>query len=141
MDAWRDQGNMTIDGHDDADARPWEQPGAVRRDCEPHRGHFLKVLGQVSFGFAGFALCAMPAGLIALILGVIVLFSSTRDLRAMDAGRMDPTGREVIHNAQEWVVLSFILALIGMFGHCFGMALFLSLFLALLCMCDMKKGK
>jgi hypothetical protein len=35
---------MTADDHDD-DERPWEEPGAVRRDCEPHRSGLLVGLG------------------------------------------------------------------------------------------------
>ncbi len=26
---------------EEVEYRPWEQPGAVRRDCEPHREEFL----------------------------------------------------------------------------------------------------
>jgi hypothetical protein len=33
---------------DTADPRPWEQPGAVRRDCEPHRGRLLAALGRAA---------------------------------------------------------------------------------------------
>ena len=29
------------------DDRPWERPGAVRRDCEPHRGEMLLLLWRV----------------------------------------------------------------------------------------------
>ena len=34
-------------GWDDAN-RPWEQPGAFRRDCEPHRGGLIRGLGLAS---------------------------------------------------------------------------------------------
>jgi hypothetical protein len=44
---------MTTPGPDDAgDVRPWEQPGAVRRDCEPHRGPALLLLARVGLGLA-----------------------------------------------------------------------------------------
>jgi hypothetical protein len=35
----------------DDDDRPWERPGAVRRDYEPHRGSLLESL---AWGFAHF---------------------------------------------------------------------------------------
>jgi hypothetical protein len=28
--------------------QPWEEPGGVRRDCEPHRRHLLLWLGYAS---------------------------------------------------------------------------------------------
>jgi hypothetical protein len=28
--------------------RPWERPGAVRRDCEPHRGDWLQLRALVT---------------------------------------------------------------------------------------------
>jgi len=71
---------------------PWEWPGAVRRDCEPHRGPLLLVLGTVSliFGVLGFWLqfMALPDA----PLGLVVWLLAWRDLRRMRAGRMDPDG-------------------------------------------------
>jgi hypothetical protein len=32
------------------DDRPWDRPGAVRRDCEPHRGPALRLLGGAGVG-------------------------------------------------------------------------------------------
>jgi hypothetical protein len=39
-------------GPDPDDPRPWEQPGAVRRDVEPHRGRPLLVFGSVALLYA-----------------------------------------------------------------------------------------
>ena len=39
---------MTTPEFVDADPRPWEQPGAVRRDREPHRGGLLLAAAQHS---------------------------------------------------------------------------------------------
>ena len=33
------------------DPRPWERPGAVRRDAAPHRANLLAVLGRLSLAF------------------------------------------------------------------------------------------
>ena len=50
-----------------------------------HRGTLLLILSIVSF----------VLGCVGLILGPIVFFMAKKDLREMDAGRMDPTGRGV----------------------------------------------
>jgi hypothetical protein len=36
------------------DSRPWEQPGAVRRDVPPHRAYLLRPLAGVSLA------CGVP---------------------------------------------------------------------------------
>jgi hypothetical protein len=74
------------------DDRPWERPGAVRRDCEPHRGALLRVLKSAcGFSILGGFLCA-PVALVALGVGLTTWRLARRDLRAMRAGRMDPAG-------------------------------------------------
>jgi hypothetical protein len=40
------------------DARPWDEPGAVRRECEPHWGPALQLLAR-----AGLAVGALSAAL------------------------------------------------------------------------------
>jgi hypothetical protein len=73
---------------------PWEQPDAVRRDCEPHRGPFLVLLGIASLfcGLASFLL-VLP-GLVGLALGVTALVIAEKDLARMGAGRVDPDSQE-----------------------------------------------
>ena len=53
------------------DPRPWERPGGVRRDCEPHRGRLLHVLGVLSLVCGMLSGCLAPA-ILALPLGVAV---------------------------------------------------------------------
>ena len=90
---------------DDADDRPWERPGGVRRDLEPHRGQDLLAFGFLSFGltiftffFVPLGLLALPAGatlgLLALPAGVVVWRLARRDLAAIRAGCMDPAGED-----------------------------------------------
>jgi predicted Zn finger-like uncharacterized protein len=55
----------------------------VRRDCEPHRGTLILVLGVVSIVIH---ILGVPLGLPAWIMG-------SRDLKKMDRGDMDPAGR------------------------------------------------
>jgi hypothetical protein len=92
---------------DDADDRPWEQPGAFRLDCEPHRGNLLRFLGGLSLllgvasvgGFACVPLAA-PMALVASGIGAAVNALACRDLRAMDAGRRDPRRRKQTRDAR-----------------------------------------
>jgi hypothetical protein len=74
------------------DPRPWERPGAVRRDCEPHRGALLARLGLAS-GCLGFAsVFVVPLALLALPLALVVWRRAGADLGKIRAGLMDPEG-------------------------------------------------
>ena len=93
------------------DVRPWELPGNVRRDCEPHRAPLLAVLGGVALvcGFLAF-LFAVPA-VIALPLGLAVRRMGEHDLHAMRWGRMNPAGRAGTIRAQVWATGAVALSL------------------------------
>jgi len=56
-------------------------------DLQPHRGVLILV-----FGILGFVLC-FPFGIVAWVMG-------STDLKAMDAGRMDPEGRALTRAGQ-----------------------------------------
>ena len=60
------------------DDRPWERPGAVRRDREPHRGELLKGPGVVSLVSGILSLCLLLPCLMALPLGVGVWVASSQ---------------------------------------------------------------
>src|ERR1700736_4865307 len=57
------------------------RPGAYG-DVEAHRGQLIMILGILSLIIAG------------IILGPIAWIMGRNDLKAMDAGRMDPAGRD-----------------------------------------------
>lgn len=50
----------------EADVRPWERPGAVRRDCEPHRAGFLRFLACFGLLVGAFSLGLTPGNTFAL---------------------------------------------------------------------------
>jgi hypothetical protein len=79
-------------------SHPWEQPGAVRRDCEPHRGHLLLTLA-----FAVFICWFLSLLLIPAVLGVILACLGCRlaafDLGMMEKGLLDPNGKEKTERA------------------------------------------
>jgi hypothetical protein len=91
--------------------RPWEEPGALRRDYEPHRGRLFVALawGNVFVlalfaGVLGLAVAAVPAarplvgavpllvGVLPFPLGVLTWALAARDLARIRAGFMDPAG-------------------------------------------------
>ncbi len=75
------------------DRPPWEQPGAVRRDCEPHRGSQLLWLGRLSLWLVVLSLLlGAVVVLVAIPLAVAVLVMASRDRAKMRAGTMDPAG-------------------------------------------------
>jgi hypothetical protein len=106
------------------DCRPWEQVGAVRRDCEPHRGGTLLPLGRASSLLGAFAFLLPPLIPCAFILGAIVGVAADRDLARMRRGEVDPTGRKVVRQAKRaaergmifaalalaaWIIVPFLL--------------------------------
>jgi len=99
---------------DPDDPRPWERPGEVRRDCEPHRGRLLLWLGIASWvcGLASLAL-VVPA-LLGLALGLTTLVLARRDLAKMEAGLMDPAGAGLVRRASGYAVVGTILSLVGL---------------------------
>ncbi len=75
--------------------RPWEQPGGVRRDCEPHRANWLLVLAAVALALGLSTFCLVVTGFIAMPVAAAVGRLAARDLDEMQAGRMDPQGRRM----------------------------------------------
>ena len=117
----------------DADPRPWEQPGAVRRDAEPHRGPALRLLSAA--GAAAGALAALlaalacaagaraPAGLFAfaaaaalaaLVLGGEVCRAARRDLARMAKGLTDRGGQGPTEVAEALAALGLLLGLVAL---------------------------
>jgi hypothetical protein len=74
--------------------RPWERPGAVRRDCEPHRGRLILTLGGLPEFCAAFACLLGVTAPLAVGFGVSAWLLARRDLARMREGRMDPEGRQ-----------------------------------------------
>jgi len=97
----------------DKGQRPWERPGALRRDCEPDRARFLMLLGMLSLvsGFLSFLL--LPA-LVAVALGLAVWVMSSRDSKKMGAGLMDRRGWKRTCIAERWASGGLLLGVSGL---------------------------
>ena len=81
------------DARDRAGALPWERPGAVRRDYEPHRAGWLLALADASLLLGALSLCLGFLALMGLALGLAAWVMASHDLGRMRAGSMDPGGR------------------------------------------------
>ena len=81
------------------DARPWERPGALRRDCPPHRGEALRALAVAGLVCSALSLCLGAPGLIGLVLGTAAWALARRDLARMRGRLMDPAGRSLTEHA------------------------------------------
>jgi hypothetical protein len=104
------------DPRPDADVgeqRPWEQPGAVRRDCAPHRGHVLALLAWLSVACGVLSFCLVVPGLPGLAFGAGTWVLAAGDLARMRQGRMDRAGRPATEAAQECGLLGGLLSLGG----------------------------
>ncbi len=98
---------MRNEGITDKPVPPWELPGAVRRDCEPHRGDLLLRLSMLTLCLAA---AVIPA-LLAWPLGVAVWVMARHDLALMRLGGMDPAGQADTRAAQLLVLIAALLPL------------------------------
>jgi hypothetical protein len=99
---------------DDVDNRPWESPGAERRDWLPHRGDMLLYLGKMSFflGWLSLALCF--TGIMGLPLGVLVGVWATHDVRQIRASEMSPAGEAFLLKGRRYALAGLLLSCCGL---------------------------
>src|SRR5262249_18388158 len=86
------RGDVMANDFGNGEPRPWELPGAVRRDCAPHRAGLLKMLAAISVVCGLLSFCLVVPSVIGLPCGLLTLILAERDQREMRAGRMDPRG-------------------------------------------------
>jgi hypothetical protein len=77
----------------DEEDRPWDQKEhrRVRRDCEPHRGRTVLILGIVGLGVSMMGWL----GVFGLPLGISAWVMGQGDLRKIRNGEMDPGGHSL----------------------------------------------
>jgi hypothetical protein len=106
--------------------RPWDRPyrRPVRRDCEPHRGPLVLVLGIISIVAAPAVLCCYFLGpavpLLGLCLGIPAWVLGRRDLAQMKQGSMDPEGEGI---TQGGMICGIIGTIMNGVGALFGIAM------------------
>jgi hypothetical protein len=83
------------------DLEPWQQPGAVPRDVEPHRGPRLLLLANAALLSGLLAVCLPGALVPAFVLGVSGYWLAGKDLEKMRAGFLDPSGRTTACRARQ----------------------------------------
>jgi hypothetical protein len=77
---------------DTGETPPWERPGAVRRDAEPHRGDLLVGLADLAFIMTMLSFVLLLPLLIAVPLAVVARVLAGRDLDHMGSGHTDREG-------------------------------------------------
>jgi hypothetical protein len=103
--------------------RPWEQPGAVRRDCEPHRARFLRGLGIIGVVLAYLAVCTGIGSPLGMVVGITVWVMAARDLAKMRKKRMDPAGKSDTIVARDCAIATVVLSVV--FGALWACIVFL----------------
>jgi hypothetical protein len=98
---------------DGANHRPWEQAGATRRDCMPHRSKLVQALSGAALGCSLFWLI-LPLGIVGLTLGITGWRLAACDLNEMRAGRMDPAGWPHTEQAYRWARWAVLLSVLGL---------------------------
>jgi hypothetical protein len=94
---------------------PWERPGAVRRDCEPHRGELLARLADLAIILAVLSVLFCAPIFVALPLAVTVVLLAARDLDRMAAVQLDRRGEHQTRDAMErgyWAVRLCVLTVL-----------------------------
>ncbi len=89
-------------------------PGAAAPVYQPHRGVVILVLG----------ILAIVIYFLGLILGGIAWHMGNEELRRMDAGLSDPTGRGMVTAGKICGIIGFCIGMVG----CCGMALWFTAF-------------
>ncbi len=96
------------------DSPPWQRPGAVRRDCEPHRGPGLCLLDSAALVCGAVSLCAVVPLTLAVPLAGVAIVLARADLALMRQGRMDPDGQEATENALEIAAGALLLSALAL---------------------------
>ena len=99
-------------GSAEGEKPPWEQPWATRRDCEPHRGELVRLLGFASLVLGALTLCTCVTAFLALPMGTAAWVMARKDLAMMRAGLMDPRGEWDTRQGGDWGRLGVILSLL-----------------------------
>jgi hypothetical protein len=106
-----------VSNADAGETRPWERPGAVRRDCEPGRGGWLLLLSGAALACSFSAICLAVPALVGLPLGVAVWSMAGHDLARMRAGLLDPAGRAAAEEARGQAFVAVVMALTCLVVH------------------------
>jgi hypothetical protein len=101
---------MSNQGITDTPVPPWQLPGAVRRDCEPHRVELFQRLSLITSLLAAAGVLLVVPGLLALALAVAVWLMARHDLALMRLGRVDPAGEADTRQARGEAVFAALLA-------------------------------
>jgi hypothetical protein len=105
------------EGPAEDDVPPWEQPGAVRRDCEPDRGPQLVLLGRLSLWLIAVGLIVGAVVLLATVpIAIVVLTMASRDRAKMRAGTMDPAGEPLARKGVRYATAALVVSVLALLG-------------------------
>jgi hypothetical protein len=97
-------------GWDDTD-RPWERPGAVRRDALPYyRDWLLLTAGTASLVLAFACLCLPFVGMCAALVAAPTYACARHDLALMRAGLLERYVRTRVRRAREFAFAALLLS-------------------------------
>ncbi len=85
----------------------FQQPFQSQQMLKPHRGGVVLALGIL-----GIVVC--------FICGIIAWVMGKNDLQEMEAGVMDPSGRDITNAGRIYGLIGFVLGCIGQLGVCCG---------------------
>lgn len=88
---------------------------AAQQPLKPHRGTVILVLGIVGLavGLPGWFCCGI-FGIAGCVCGIIAWVMANKDLKEMDAGTMDASGRGSTKAGKICGIISVILAIVGL---------------------------
>jgi len=113
-------GEFLDEEEDEKEGRPWEREGSIRRDCEPHRGTLVMVLGIIAVAVSPLAVCcglfSIPFVITSLSLGITSWVMGQGDLRKIKQRAMDPRGRGQTQAGMVCGIIATCLACLSVVG-------------------------
>jgi hypothetical protein len=105
---------LDLEDEFEVDERPWEEPGEVRRDVEPHRGGVVLALGIVGLLLASPTFCCPVFAIAGLSASVPAWVMGRRDLARMRLGELDPEGRGTTQSGIVCGIIGVAVVLLGL---------------------------
>jgi hypothetical protein len=100
-------------GQPDVTPNPYAPPNFLSGAyVQPHRGGVVLAVGILGLCFVLLTFCCLPLGLGALPLGIAAWVLGAADLKKMDLGSMDPSGRSLTRTGMVLGIVTDVLIVV-----------------------------
>lgn len=92
---------------EDADPRPWEEPGHFRRDFEPSAGYLIVTLGLCACVFGVLGVGFLPFGVTGLLVAIGARYVAAHEAERMRVGLIHPDAWKVAERGIDTAGVAF----------------------------------